>query len=90
MVRTVAYNLIQLLFVIGFGPLYAGVLSRLKEIIQMLNRSVEPLANASVTTAIAWPRPPVAGTGDPPHQFPRAAGEWQCGNAPRPSDGCPP
>ena len=34
MTRTVAYNLIQLLFVIGFAPLYAGVLSRLKERIQ--------------------------------------------------------
>lgn len=34
MIRTVLYNLIQLLFVIGLAPLYAGVLSRLKEIIQ--------------------------------------------------------
>lgn len=34
MTRTVLYNLIQLLFVIGLAPLYAGVLSRLKEIIQ--------------------------------------------------------
>lgn len=34
MIRTVVYNLLQLLFVIGLAPLYAGVLSRLKEIIQ--------------------------------------------------------
>lgn len=34
MARTIAYNVIQLLFVIGFGPLYAGVLSRLKENVQ--------------------------------------------------------
>ena len=34
MTRTVVYNLIQLLFVIGFGPLYAGVLSRFKENVQ--------------------------------------------------------
>ena len=34
MTRTVAYNMIQLLFVIGFAPLYSGVLSRFKENIQ--------------------------------------------------------
>jgi formate hydrogenlyase subunit 4 len=34
MARTVAYNLIQLLFVIGFAPLYSGVMSRLKENVQ--------------------------------------------------------
>jgi formate hydrogenlyase subunit 4 len=34
MLRTIGYNLIQLLFVIGFAPLYAGVLSRFKENIQ--------------------------------------------------------
>ena len=34
MTRTVAYNIIQLLFVIGFAPLYAGVLSRFKENVQ--------------------------------------------------------
>ena len=34
MIRTVAYNFLQLLFVIGFAPLYAGVLSRFKENIQ--------------------------------------------------------
>ncbi|MGH9343856.1 MAG: NADH-quinone oxidoreductase subunit H, partial [Terriglobia bacterium] len=31
MARTVVYNLIQLLFVMVFAPLYAGVLNRLKE-----------------------------------------------------------
>ena len=34
MTRTVAFNMIQLLFVIGFAPLYSGVLSRFKEHIQ--------------------------------------------------------
>ncbi len=34
MTRTVAYNMIQLLFVIVFAPLYSGVLSRFKENIQ--------------------------------------------------------
>jgi len=34
MLRTIGYNLIQLLFVISFAPLYAGVLSRFKENIQ--------------------------------------------------------
>jgi len=34
MLRTIGYNLIQLVFVIGFAPLYAGVLSRFKENIQ--------------------------------------------------------
>ncbi|MGH9342537.1 MAG: respiratory chain complex I subunit 1 family protein [Terriglobia bacterium] len=34
MARTVVYNLIQLLFVIGFAPLYSGVLSRFKENVQ--------------------------------------------------------
>ena len=32
--QTIAYNLLQILFVLGFAPLYSGVLSRLKEIIQ--------------------------------------------------------
>ncbi len=34
MTRTVFYNLLQILFVMAFAPLYAGVLSRLKEIVQ--------------------------------------------------------
>jgi formate hydrogenlyase subunit 4 len=34
MIRSIAYNLLQVLFVMGFAPLYAGVLSRLKEIVQ--------------------------------------------------------
>ena len=34
MTRTVAFNIIQLLFVIGFAPLYSGVLSRFKENVQ--------------------------------------------------------
>jgi formate hydrogenlyase subunit 4 len=34
MARTVLYNLIQLLFVLGFAPLYAGVMSKLKENVQ--------------------------------------------------------
>ncbi|MGB6158491.1 MAG: NADH-quinone oxidoreductase subunit H [Acidobacteriaceae bacterium] len=34
MPRTVLYNIIQLLFVIGFAPLYSGVLSRFKENVQ--------------------------------------------------------
>ncbi len=34
MVRTILYNLVQLLFVLGFAPLYSGVLSRFKEIVQ--------------------------------------------------------
>ena len=34
MIRTVSYNVAQVLFVMAFAPLYAGVLSRLKEIIQ--------------------------------------------------------
>lgn len=34
MAQTISYNLIQLLLVLGFAPLYAGVLSRLKENIQ--------------------------------------------------------
>ena len=34
MTRTIAYNIIQLLFVIGFAPLYSGVLSRFKENVQ--------------------------------------------------------
>jgi len=32
--QTIAYNLIQVLFVLGFAPLYSGVLSRFKEIVQ--------------------------------------------------------
>lgn len=34
MVQMIGYNLIQLLFILSFAPLYAGVLSRLKENIQ--------------------------------------------------------
>src|SRR5580698_11356676 len=34
MTRTVAFNMIQILFVIGFAPLYSGVLNRFKEHIQ--------------------------------------------------------
>ena len=32
--QTIAYNIIQILFVLGFAPLYSGVLSRFKEIVQ--------------------------------------------------------
>jgi formate hydrogenlyase subunit 4 len=31
---SIAYNLLQILFVLAFAPLYAGVLSRMKEIVQ--------------------------------------------------------
>lgn len=34
MARMVLYNIVQLLFILGFAPLYAGVLSRLKENVQ--------------------------------------------------------
>jgi formate hydrogenlyase subunit 4 len=34
MTQSIAYNLLQILFVFAFAPLYAGVLSRLKEIVQ--------------------------------------------------------
>jgi formate hydrogenlyase subunit 4 len=34
MKQTILYNVIQVLFVLGFAPLYSGVLSRLKEIVQ--------------------------------------------------------
>jgi formate hydrogenlyase subunit 4 len=34
MKQTIAFNLIQILFVLIFAPLYSGVLSRLKEIVQ--------------------------------------------------------
>lgn len=34
MQQTVGYNILQILFVLAFAPLYAGVLSRLKEIVQ--------------------------------------------------------
>jgi formate hydrogenlyase subunit 4 len=34
MAQTILYNLIQLLFVLGFAPLYAGIMSRLKENVQ--------------------------------------------------------
>jgi|SRR5579872_3664281 len=34
MTKTIAYNALQVLFVLAFAPLYAGVLSRLKEIVQ--------------------------------------------------------
>jgi formate hydrogenlyase subunit 4 len=32
--QTIAYNVIQILFVLGFAPLYSGVLSRFKELVQ--------------------------------------------------------
>jgi formate hydrogenlyase subunit 4 len=32
--QTIFYNLLQILFVLGFAPLYSGVLSRLKEMVQ--------------------------------------------------------
>jgi formate hydrogenlyase subunit 4 len=32
--QAIAFNFIQVLFVVGFAPLYSGVLSRLKEIVQ--------------------------------------------------------
>ncbi len=32
--QTIAYNVIQILFVLGFAPLYSGVLSRFKEVVQ--------------------------------------------------------
>ena len=34
MIETASYNLLQILFVLAFAPLYAGVLARLKEIVQ--------------------------------------------------------
>ena len=34
MIHTIAYNAMQVLFVLAFAPLYSGVLSRLKEIVQ--------------------------------------------------------
>lgn len=34
MIQTITYNVLQVLFVLAFAPLYAGVLSRLKEIVQ--------------------------------------------------------
>lgn len=34
MTQSIAYNLLQILFVLAFAPLYAGVLSRMKEIVQ--------------------------------------------------------
>jgi formate hydrogenlyase subunit 4 len=34
MKEMIAYNALQILFVMAFAPLYAGVLSRLKEIVQ--------------------------------------------------------
>lgn len=34
MIETASYNLLQVLFVLAFAPLYAGVLARLKEIVQ--------------------------------------------------------
>ncbi|HTW79777.1 MAG TPA: NADH-quinone oxidoreductase subunit H [Terracidiphilus sp.] len=34
MAQTILYNLFQLLFVLGFAPLYAGVMSKLKENVQ--------------------------------------------------------
>jgi formate hydrogenlyase subunit 4 len=32
--QTIAYNFVQILFVLGFAPLYSGVMSRLKETVQ--------------------------------------------------------
>jgi formate hydrogenlyase subunit 4 len=32
--QTIAFNVLQILFVLGFAPLYSGVLSRFKEIVQ--------------------------------------------------------
>ena len=34
MTQTISYNVMQILFVMAFAPLYAGVLSRLKEMVQ--------------------------------------------------------
>ncbi len=34
MIETIAYNVVQVLFVLAVAPLYAGVLSRLKEVVQ--------------------------------------------------------
>ena len=34
MIETIGYNLLQILFVLAFAPLYAGVLARLKEMVQ--------------------------------------------------------
>jgi formate hydrogenlyase subunit 4 len=34
MTQTIAFNVVQILFVLAFAPLYSGVLSRLKEIVQ--------------------------------------------------------
>ncbi len=34
MIETITYNTLQILFVMAFAPLYAGVLSRLKEMVQ--------------------------------------------------------
>jgi formate hydrogenlyase subunit 4 len=34
MIQTISYNVLQIVFIMAFAPLYAGVLSRLKEIVQ--------------------------------------------------------
>jgi len=34
MIETIGYNLLQVIFVLAFAPLYAGVLARLKEMVQ--------------------------------------------------------
>ncbi len=34
MIETITYNALQVAFVMGLAPLYAGVLSRLKEVVQ--------------------------------------------------------
>ena len=34
MTETISYNVVQVLFILGFAPLYSGVLSRLKEMVQ--------------------------------------------------------
>lgn len=34
MTQAISYNVVQVLFILGFAPLYAGVLSRLKEMVQ--------------------------------------------------------
>jgi formate hydrogenlyase subunit 4 len=34
MTETISYNIVQVLFILGFAPLYSGVLSRMKEVVQ--------------------------------------------------------
>jgi hydrogenase-4 component B len=54
MIRTDVYNLIQLLFVIAFGPLYAGVLSRFKENVQSKRGSPSYSFVALAPLLLAW------------------------------------